>query len=108
MKNECSRQILIPLTHRVIRREIALYVTWYNQHRPSEALDGKTPLEVYGRLPPANSKPRLEPRPRWPRHSPCASPQIGIKEARGAELRLVVSYLERRAHLPIVELRKAA
>jgi transposase InsO family protein len=108
LKNEYTRQILIPLTHRVMRREIALYVTWYNRHRPSTALGGKTPFEVYGHLPPANSKPRFEPRPLWPRHSPCASPQTGVSGARGTKLRLVVGYLEGRRHLPIIEVRKAA
>jgi putative transposase len=108
LKNECTRQILIPLTHRVIRREIALYVTWYNRHRPSKALGGKTPLEVYGHLPPANSNPRFEPRPLWPTRSPCASPQTAISGARGTKLRLVIGYLEGRRHLPIIGLRKAA
>ena len=108
LKSECTRQVLVPLTHRGMRREVDLYVTWYNRHRPSMALGGRTPFEVYHRLPPANSKPRFEPRLLWPKYSPCASPQTVVNGPRGTELRLVVGYLERRRHLPIVDFQEAA
>ncbi|MHC4819907.1 MAG: transposase [Planctomycetota bacterium] len=108
MKSECTRQVLVPLAARPVRREISLYVAWYNEHRPSSALEGRTPLEVYGGVRPANSRPRFEPRPEWPRRSPCASPQASVSGAPGAKLRLVVGYLEGRRHLPIIELREAA
>ena len=108
MKNECTRRILIPLTLDGMRREIALYVFWYNEFRPSVALAGKTPLEVYDDLRPANANPRFEPRPRWPRQSPCAAPQAKIKNKRGTKFALVVSSVEGRHHLPIVRLRPAA
>jgi len=108
MKNECTRRILIPLQLDAMRRELALYVHWYNEHRPSMALGGCTPREVRDSLRPANAKPRFEPRPRWPKRSPCASPHTAVKGTRGTKLRLVVGYLEDRKHLPVVELRRAA
>jgi transposase InsO family protein len=46
LKSECTRRILVPLQLEAMRRELALYVYWYNQHRPSMALGGRTPREV--------------------------------------------------------------
>jgi transposase InsO family protein len=108
MKNECTRRILVPLTLEAMRREISLYVVWYNRFRPSMALAGRTPHEVYRDLRPANSQPRFEPRRKWPRQSPCASPQAPVKGRRGTKLHLVVGYLEGRRHLPIIALHRAA
>ena len=80
----------------------------FNDNRPSEALDGKTPNEVYYDLPPACLAPRFEPRRKWPRNSPCAAPRTGIRGRRGTRLELTVRYLRGRKHLPIVELKRAA
>jgi hypothetical protein len=108
MKNECTRRIIIPLGLDAMRRELALYFHWYDDHRPSMALGGRTPREVHEGLQPANAEPRFEPRRKWPTRSPCASQQAPVKGKRGARLRLVVGYLEGRKHLPIAELRRAA
>jgi putative transposase len=108
LKVECTRRTIVPMELDAMRLEIALYVVWYNQHRPSQALGGRTPQEVYEALPPANRGRRLEPRAQWPRRSPCASPQAGIRGERGAKLSLMVGFLEGRRHLPVVELQKAA
>jgi putative transposase len=108
MKTECTRHVLIPLQRSAMRCEIGAYVMWYNEHRPSQALGGQTPGEIYANLRPANSKPRFEPRRRWPTGGACASPQTVIRGERGRKLSLVVGYVEGRRHLPIVELRKAA
>jgi len=43
--------------------------------RPHNSLNGKTPDEVYYRKRAANQQPRIEPRKRWPRGSPGATPQ---------------------------------
>ncbi len=91
-----------------MRRELTFYVAWSNEYRPSQALDGRTPNEVYTGLRPANAMFRFEPRTTWPRGTKCAAPQAEIKGRRGAKLTLVVGYLEGRKHLPIVELRRAA
>ncbi len=108
LKSECTRWIVVPLQLEAMRHELGLYVYWYNQHRPSMALGGRTPQEVYDAARPANAKPRFEPRLRWPRQSPCAAPRTRIKGVQGGRLRLIVGYLEERKHLPVVELRRAA
>ncbi len=108
MKNEYTRHILIPLQLGAMRCELSSYVVWYNMHRPSQTLNGRTPWEVYTGVRPANAKPRFEPRRNWPIQGPCASPQAVILGKRGAKLTLVVSYVDGRRHLPVVELRQAA
>jgi putative transposase len=108
MKNECTRRIWVPLQIEGMRREAGLYVTWYNEHRPNQALGGRTPREVHSDIRPRNSEPRFEPRRNWPKKSPCASPQAAVRGKRGTKLTLVVSYVEGRRHLPVVELRQAA
>jgi putative transposase len=107
MKTECTRLVLIPLQKSAMRYEIGAYVMWYSEHRPSQALCGRTPREVYADLRLANAKPRFEPRRRWPTGGACASPQTAIRGERGVRLSLVVGYVEGRRHLPVVELRKA-
>jgi putative transposase len=108
MKTECTRRMLVPLRLDAMRLEIALYVVWHNQHRPSQALGGRTPWEVYDGTPPANEEYRFEPRAKWPRRSPCASPHVGIRGECGAKLTLMVGFLEGRRHLPVIELQRAA
>jgi putative transposase len=108
MKTECTRRMLVPVRLDAMRLEIRLYVLWYNQHRPNQALGGRTPCEVYEAIPPANERRRFEPRVEWPRRSPCASPQAEIKGERGANLSLIIGYLEGRRHLPVIELKRAA
>jgi len=65
----------IPLRQYAMRRELALYVGWYNEKRPHMYLEGKTPREVFELRIPANKKVRFETRPKWPPRSPCAAPQ---------------------------------
>jgi transposase InsO family protein len=109
MKNECTRRLLlVPYQRAVLRRELALYVDWYNGHRPHDALDTATPDETYSRRQPACRKPRFEPRRFWPRGSPCAQPRAAVRGRRGDRLALDVRHLAGRKHLPIVELKRAA
>jgi transposase InsO family protein len=108
MKRECTSRLLVPLNVEAMRREVGFYVLWYNEHRPSQALDGRTPREVYVGQRPANVRPRFEPRRRWPAGAPCASPQTEMRTDPGTHFSLVVSYLGGRKHLPAVELREAA
>jgi transposase InsO family protein len=108
IKSECTRRLLIPYRRDSFRREMALFATWYNGHRPSEALDGRTPDEVYHGLAPACLAPRFEPRRKWPRDAPCAAPRTGVRGRRGVRLELNVRHLAGRKHLPIVELKRAA
>jgi putative transposase len=108
MKNECTRRIVVPMRRERSRREVATYVEWYNAHRPHNALGVRTPDEVYGGLPPACEKPRLELRSRSPAESKCAAPQAPMDRNGPHEASLEVTFLRERRHLPIVSLRRAA
>ena len=73
---------------RAIRSEITLYINWYNQHRPYQALDGRIPMDVYFGI----------------------DDEVLCFETRGEDavaIRLVVSRLDNRKHLPVVELKRA-
>jgi hypothetical protein len=103
-----GRLAVVPLRDECFRREVALAVGWYNAARPHTTLGGRTPDEVYyGRFP-ANRKPRVEPRDRWPRGSPCAQPWALVKGKPGAAIELDVDFEAGRRHLPIVRIRRAA
>ena len=66
---------------------------------------GQTPNEVYvGRFP-AHRKPRIEPRPRWPRGSPCAKPWALVAGKPGQRFETAVTFSAKRRHLPIVTLK---
>ena len=108
LKNECTRRIMIPYRRNSFRKEISLFIAWYDGDRPHTWLDGRTPDEAYfGKLA-ACRAPRFEPRKRWPRDSPCAQPQVEIRGRRGARLDLHVGFTAGRKHLPVVSLRQAA
>jgi len=98
----------IPLRREHFRRELQYILEWYNEHRAHTALGGRTPNEVYFHRFPAHRRPRFEPRPRWPRGSPCARPWALVKGKPGVDLELEVTYYAGRQHLPIVQLRAAA
>jgi transposase InsO family protein len=106
LKSECTRQLLVPLGLGAMRRELALFVHWYNLLRPSQALGGRTPAKAYEGSVPASATPRSEPRARSPDgRRPSTSRRCACAHGE-APLKLVVSYLEGRRHLPIVELRE--
>jgi transposase InsO family protein len=108
MKREGTRRLLIPLRRASFRNELQRFVAWYNEHRPHSALDGCTPDEVYHDLPPANRRPRCEPRPKWPRRSRCAKPQTLVAGQPGARFSLTIDFVQGRQHLPVVSLLRAA
>jgi putative transposase len=108
LKNECTRRIFVPLRSETFHWELTLFEKWFNQARPHSSLNGKTPNEVYHDVLPACEHPRYEPRARWPRSAPCASPHAPVASHCGAPIRLDVRYHWGRKHLPIVELRRAA
>lgn len=108
-KDECTRRLVtIPYRLAAFKTEMGLYFCWYNIHRPHTRLRGATPDEIYRRLRPAHRSPRFEPRPLWPRPSPCASPQTLVRGHPGVRLDLVVRYAGGRRHLPIAMLQRAA
>ena len=99
MKQECTRCLLVPLSMEAMRCEVRLYAIWYNTLRPHMALVGRTPREIFtGR---ARRRRQLEPRLKWPHRT-------RRRDAGGDKVRLAVSYVEGRKHLPIIELRRAA
>jgi transposase InsO family protein len=105
---EGIRQIVVPLRRDAMRQELLSLVEWYNEFRPHMTLKGATPNEVYfGRFP-ANRRPRLEPRPHWPRGSPCAVPQVLVTGQPGDKFVLELRHHDGRAHMPIVKLRRVA
>ena len=108
LKNEGMRVILAPLRTDAFRQELTCFTYWYNQCRPHSSLHGKTPHEVYHDFLPACECPRYEPRARWPRGAPCASPHAPVAGHCGARIRLDVRYHRDRTNLPIVNLRRAA
>jgi transposase InsO family protein len=100
--------VSVPMRREAFRRELTLLADWYNEFRPHAGLSGRTPNEVYFARFPATRRPRYEPRPRWPRGSPCAKPWALTRGQPGAQLELHVDYHAGRRHLPIVTLRRAA
>ena len=91
-----------------MRRERTLFFDWYNQERPHMTLKGATPDEVYFNQRPANRSPRFEPRPNWPRSSPCAKPQTLVEGQPGVILEMKVQFAARRRHLPCVKLDRSS
>jgi transposase InsO family protein len=108
IKSECTRRLMFPYSASAARKELALFRIWYNRVRPHWRLQGATPDEIHDRARPFWDRARFEPRARWPRGSPCASPPSRIAGRCGARLVLHVGYLEGRKHLPIVALRRVA
>ena len=100
--------IVIPTRQVAMIREMNGLIDWTNQHRPHTSLSGKTPDEVYFRRFPAHRRPRIEPRPHWPRASPCAKPQVLVAGTPGARFHVEVEHLHGHSHLPVVTLRRAA
>ena len=105
---EALRLLEVPTRREAMRRELDLLIDWYNQHRPHMTLGGKTPEEVYFHRFPANRRPRIEPRPTWPRGSPCARPHTLSAGIPGARFDMEVEHLHGHTHLPIIRLRRAA
>ncbi len=108
LKDEGVRRTVVAWSRAGFTREVRSFVTWYNRHRPHATLKGETPNEIYLRLRPANRRPRIEPRKRWPRSAPCAQPRTLVAGQPGDRFRLEVDVLSGRRHLPIVSLKRAA
>jgi putative transposase len=108
MKDEGTRRILVAQRRSIFGRELAYCFAWYNAYRPHVSLTGRTPNEVFFRSRPANRRPRLEPRQRWPRSSPCAGPRTLIAGQPGDRFILEVDFHGGVRHLPIVSLKRAA
>jgi transposase InsO family protein len=108
IKREGLAGMTIPYRRDEMRRLVQLIVGWHNEHRPHTTLNGATPDEIYFKRFPANRKPRIEPRVRWPRGSPCARPHALVAGKPGARFDIEVEHVAGHSQLPIVRLRRAA
>jgi transposase InsO family protein len=108
LKYSLLQDVSIPLRRATLQQERRLRIGWHNEHRPHTALQGRTPNEVYFARSPANRRPRLEPRPHWPRGSPWARPQTLVAGQAGERFTLEVRFHRGKRALPIVNLRRAA
>jgi hypothetical protein len=108
MKSEGTRRIQVPFRRERLRQELALFMRWYNGHRPHGALEVQTPNEIYFGSRPACQQPRIELRERWPVRSRCAGPQAPPQRDPPRAVSVEVRFLGDRPHLPIVSLRRAA
>jgi len=81
-------------------KELSAYTSWFNEHRPHQALDGCTPREIYEDVVPLSQARCFDPRPT------CTRDQDGAVSC--LRFTLAVTYHEGRRHLPIIELRRAA
>jgi hypothetical protein len=61
----------VRLTLGKMRAEANAIIAWYNTCHPHTALGGRTPDERYRRVASACQRPRWEPRPLRPNHSPA-------------------------------------
>jgi len=57
---------------------------------------------------PANRRPRIEPRPQWPRGSLRALPNALVAGKPGARFDVEIEHVDGHAHLPIIRLLRAA
>jgi len=109
IKQERTRRLItVPYRLAAFKEELALYLSWYNGHRPHARLGAATPDEVYNHRRPEIRAPRLEPRLRWPPRSPCAAPQTLIRGRPGITIELTVQCHGGRRHLPTITLKRAA
>ena len=97
LKYKYTKLISVSLNFVDMLHEMALFFTWYNKYRPHEYLKGKTPNEEY------NNSPVL---------SLSNGPPVKMIEYQKSsdipEMKLELSFLEGRKHLPIIEFRKVA
>jgi transposase InsO family protein len=107
IKEEGLRRILVPMNLAAMRSELVRLFEWYNLARPHMHLSGAAPAEALHGRTPANRRPRLEPRARYPAGGACAAPPVRAR-AVGFRLTLVVSGFDGAKHLPVVRLKQAA
>jgi transposase InsO family protein len=107
LKDECTRRMLVPLSLTSFQDELLRYVVWYNEYRPHQSLAGCTPNEIYDGTRSVRDACRLATRTE-PRKGKNHAVVEQLQVERVTKLRLVVSQLDGRQHLPIVKLNRAA
>ena len=108
LKQLIGQLYFVPFRRESFRRELDAIIFWYNEHRPHTTLGGRTPHEVTKKRFPENRRPRIEPRSRWPRGSPCARPWALIAGKPGDRFDVTVRFHGKRRHLPMMTLSRAA
>jgi len=108
LKEQLSHFRFLPLCRDEMRQLVLTLVGWYTEFRPHTPLNGCTPNERYFKRFPANRRPRIEPRPLWPRGSPCALPHALVAGNAGVKFDAEVEHLDGHTQLPIIRLRRAA
>jgi len=106
LRSECLSHV-IPLGERHLRNLISEFLAHYNEYRPHQALAGCTPNEIYDRTRSARDASRFETRTE-PRNGKNDAVDEQVQVEHVTKLRLVVSQLDGRAHLPIVKLERRA
>lgn len=101
LKREGLRRSLVPLQRAAMRRELDVFVDWYNTARTHSALGGATPADRLDRRRAPAVVP-IETRPRYPLR------ERGRKRRRRlrGSLELVIDRAHGRTHLPVVSLRE--
>ena len=95
------QMLVVPFTRPPLVRSIAAYQTWFNEFRPHQSLDGKTPRDVEKKRRPRRI--RLEPRPRMP------IPRAERGRVRRCDnIELVIKHVDGHRTLPVIELRASA
>jgi len=107
-KDEWLRRIAIPLRMRAMRERVAAYLLWFHESRPHQGLRGRTPNEMLRGGKPANERARIEPRARWPAHSPCAGPRARRSTKSFSKLSMLVRFHGSNRQLPIVGVKRVA
>jgi transposase InsO family protein len=90
----------VPMSTVRMRREVELYVGWYNEERPHRGLGGHVPAEILRGLRRARDRPSWEVR----QAHPLARRTRRLK----GRLVLVADRVGARAHLPVVRPDRAA
>ena len=103
IKYEFLRCILVPWALPEMSLELDAYVRWYNTERPHSSLGGATPAErLKGGLA-ACELPGIEARTRYPLERTTGPPRERLR----GKVAAVVTHVEGRSLLPIIELRAA-
>ena len=74
----------------------------YSRSWIAKSVNAGVRLQVRG------TKGRYESRLKWPKESPCASPQMKVKKRRASRLAIAVRFHEGSKHLPVVEVKPGA
>ncbi len=103
LKEECIVHVGASLDLKAFCKELRLFTTWYNEYRPHESLESRTPNEAFDQVEiPATVLPRFEIRQDWPEDSGCAAPLAPIKGKPGVKPIMEIGFLEERRHLPVI------